>query len=261
MRVENEAAYILEIRPYRETSVLVEALTAEHGRIALVARGVRGEGKRQALRRAALEPFCRLRLAFSGRGEVLSLTSADLEGTPLRPVGNALFAGMYVNELVQKLTGRGDPSSEVFARYATWTGELAQCLREVCAKTVGHSDAHRDLVDDAALAWSLRRFERDLLSLLGYALVLDHDSDTGEPLQMDTDYALDPEHGARRWTAGSPWPKAKGSTLAAWAGDEAPSADQAVAIRQLVRQVIRHHLAGAELRTWKLAADWRTKSS
>lgn len=269
MRIENEAAYVLEARPYRETSVLVEMLTAEHGRVALVARGVRGEGRRQAVRRAALEPFRLLRIAFSGRGEVMSLSLAETEGVPLYPVGKALFAALYVNELLQKMTGRGDPSPLLFARYSDWLSELGQCLgRDDGRRTAGdspdrESDAKRgDLRNvEAALAWALRRFERDLLGLLGYALALDHDSDTGEPLRMASDYAFDPEHGARLWSHGSPWPKAKGSTLMAWAKDDQPSAEETIALKHLARQVIRHHLDGVELRTWRLAAEWRTRTS
>src|SRR5690606_36234763 len=105
MRIEDEAAYVLETRPYRETSLLIEAFTAGHGRVALVARGIRGESRRQGVRRAALEPFRLLRIGFSGRGEVMGLAAVEPDGLPLRPVGAPLFAGLYVNELVQKLTG------------------------------------------------------------------------------------------------------------------------------------------------------------
>jgi DNA repair protein RecO (recombination protein O) len=55
MRIEQQPAYVLHARPYRETSLLLECLTREHGRVGVVARGVRGE--RSRLRRALLEPF------------------------------------------------------------------------------------------------------------------------------------------------------------------------------------------------------------
>ena len=41
MRVNLQPAYILHSRPYRDSSLLLEALTAEQGRISLVARGAR----------------------------------------------------------------------------------------------------------------------------------------------------------------------------------------------------------------------------
>lgn len=106
------------------------------------------------------------------------------------------------------------------------------------------------------LAWSLRCFERDLLTELGYALALDHASDSGEPIRPDLDYAFDPEHGAVLWHAGSVWPRVRGSTLLAWVGERLPDADTGRALKRLARVVIRHHLGGAELRAWRLAADW-----
>lgn len=254
MRVEDEPAYVLETRPYRETSLLVEAFTVEHGRVALVARGVRGAGRRQNARRAALSPFGLVRIGFSGRGEVLTLADIEAEAAPLRPTGPALFAALYVNELVQKLTGRGDPAPRLFRRYTAWLDELGRM--DVASPA---QPAEDDPVPEAnlALSWALRRFERDLLALLGYALALDHNSDDGEPIKPDADYALDPEHGARPWHAGSPWPRVRGHVLLAWAGDTPPTPDCARQLKTLARAVIRHHLGGAELRAWKLAAQWR----
>ena len=40
-RHDDEPAFVLHTYAYRETSVIVEALTATYGRVALVARGVR----------------------------------------------------------------------------------------------------------------------------------------------------------------------------------------------------------------------------
>jgi DNA repair protein RecO (recombination protein O) len=267
MRVEDEPAFVLESRPYRETSALLELLTAGHGRVAVVARGIRAEGGRQASRRAVLEPFRRLQVGFSGRGEVLTLTAAETAQAPLRPLGPALFAAMYVNELVLRLTARADPAPALFARYGRWLDELAAVLAgppsapgplpapdrvaEAPPPVTGAA------ADDGELGWSLRRFERDLLGLLGYAPALDHDGDTGEPLRPDRDYALDPEHGAIPWSAASPWPRASGATLLAWSGEQRPGPEQARALKLLARTLLRHHLGGGELRSWRLAAQWR----
>ncbi|HEX6834827.1 MAG TPA: recombination protein O N-terminal domain-containing protein, partial [Rudaea sp.] len=38
MRVENQPAHVLHARAYRETSLLLECLTPDYGRIGLVAR-------------------------------------------------------------------------------------------------------------------------------------------------------------------------------------------------------------------------------
>jgi len=41
MRVEQQPGFVLHARAWRETSLLVEAFTRDHGRVGLVARGVR----------------------------------------------------------------------------------------------------------------------------------------------------------------------------------------------------------------------------
>mgnify|MGYP003942192427 CR=1 FL=1 len=55
MRYDAEPAYVLHTRPWRESSLLVEVLSANHGRLGLLARGVQGP-KRHVLR-AALQPM------------------------------------------------------------------------------------------------------------------------------------------------------------------------------------------------------------
>src|SRR4051812_48007216 len=107
MRVEQQPAFVLHARPYRETSLLVECLTRDHGRIGLVARGVRNE--RARLQRAQLEPFQRLDLDMILKGELATLRTAEAVGVVMRLTGDAGFAGLYLNELVVRLTGRQDP--------------------------------------------------------------------------------------------------------------------------------------------------------
>ena len=48
MHYAAQPAFVLHARPYRETSLLLELLSRDHGRVGLVARGVRGP-KRQVL--------------------------------------------------------------------------------------------------------------------------------------------------------------------------------------------------------------------
>ena len=45
-RVEGEAAYVLHVYPFRETSLIAEIISRGHGRIAVVARGARRRGPR-----------------------------------------------------------------------------------------------------------------------------------------------------------------------------------------------------------------------
>src|SRR5690606_28171849 len=87
--VRLERGFVLHQRPYRNTSQLLECVTAAHGRVGLVARGSRaGRGSRRAL----LQPFTPLRLSWTRRGELGTLTDVEPDGPPAALTGEALLA-------------------------------------------------------------------------------------------------------------------------------------------------------------------------
>ncbi|MGB3749505.1 MAG: DNA repair protein RecO [Rhodanobacter sp.] len=228
MRLDQQPAYVLHARPYRETSLLLECLTRDHGRLGVVARGVRGE--RARLRRAQLEPFQPLALGLLLRGDMATLTAVETVGAPQRLEGDAALAGLYLNELVVRLTGRQDPLGALFDAYA-----------EVLAR----------LATGESISWSLRRFERDLLQATGYGLQLLHEADTGEAIDADAWYRYGAEEGARRCGADAVH-AVRGADLLALAHDRTPDAPGLKALRDLMREVIRFHLGGGELRAWRV---------
>ncbi|KRE99528.1 DNA repair protein RecO [Frateuria sp. Soil773] len=230
MRIEQQPAYVLHARPYRETSLLLECLTRDHGRLGVVARGVRRE--RARLQRAQLEPFQPLAIDLMLRGELATLLGAEPAGLPLRLPGDAGLAGLYLNELVVRLTGRQDPHPPLYEAYA-------QTLPQLCMP--------------AGLGWTLRRFERDLLDALGYGLQLSFDADSGESLDEDGDYLYRAEHGPVRCAPGTAR-ALRGGDLLAFAQDRKPSAAGLAALRGMMREVIRFHLGGGELRAWRVLA-------
>jgi DNA repair protein RecO (recombination protein O) len=230
MRVEQQPAFILHTRAWRETSLLIEAITRDHGRVGLVARGVRSA--RSRFPRAVLQPLTPLHLSWTGRGELSTLTAAEPAGALLHASGETLLCALYLNELVARLVPRNDPHAAVFDDYLATFSRLAG----------------EDLP-----AWTLRRFERDLLGHLGYGLVLDGEADSGAPLQADADYAYRFEHGPLRWQRSEDGMKIRGAALIALAEDRMPSsADDMSALRRLLRALIARHLDGGELRAWSL---------
>lgn len=228
MRLEQQPAYVLHARAYRETSLLLECLTREHGRLGVVARGVRGE--RSRLRRAQLEPFQPLALGLLLRGEMATLTAVETVGAPQRLSADVALSGLYLNELVVRLTGRQDPLPPLFDAYAVTLARLA------AGEPAG---------------WSLRRFERDLLEITGYGLQLLHEADTGEAIEPEAWYRYQVEQGAARCGAGSEY-ALRGSDLLALAQDRTPDQRGLKALRDLMRWVIRFHLGGGELRAWRV---------
>lgn len=234
MRILGEHAYVLHARPWRETSLLVEVLCAEHGRLGLVARGVRG-AKRQALR-AALQPMQHIRFEAVLRGELAHLNSAEALDAAPRLQGERALSGFYASELVLRLAPRQDPQPDLYVVY----GELRARLGA-----------------DEPLAWTLRRFERDLLDALGVGLDHAHEGD-GDPVDPAARYRLDPGHGpvrVRGERGGERARSATGRALLALAADTAPPAEDLGGLRRVLREVLESHLGGRPLASWQLLGD------
>lgn len=166
--VQQEPAWVLHSRAFRETSLILDCLTAQHGRISILAKGARG-GKKS--KRALLQPWQALQLSFSGKTELKTLTQAEPAGSALILQNDALYASFYINELVIRLVPQGEPMPEVFMAYQRCLTSLAE-------------------------AWQLaiRQFELTLLDVLGYALPLTVTVD-GESVQPEKIYTYRHEQG------------------------------------------------------------------
>jgi DNA repair protein RecO (recombination protein O) len=169
-----EPAFVLHQRPYRNSSQLLECATANHGRVGLVARGSRRVGSGQ---RALLQPFVPLRVSWLRRGELGRLTHVEAAGDGYALAAQRLLAGYYANELLLRLTARGDPNAEIFSCYS-------RCLA--------------GLAETKIAARPLRVFELALLDALGYGIELSGDAASGEPLQPELRYVFEVELGLRR---------------------------------------------------------------
>lgn len=155
-RVLLQPAYILHSRPYRDTSALVEIFTPQFGRLGLIARGVRGAVSK---RRSTLQPFSPMLVSWSGKGELSSLNSVESQGRALLLKADALSCGLYVNELLVRLTHRAEPHIELFSIYDTTLRRLNELQST-------------DDSQHTRLQQILRQFEIELLSCLGYGLNL-----------------------------------------------------------------------------------------
>jgi DNA repair protein RecO (recombination protein O) len=234
MRVSAQPAYVLHARAWRETSLLLEVFSRDHGRVGLVARGVRGA--RARIPRSALEPLQALRVDWSGRGDLQNLTAVESAGRAHVLRGERLLSALYANELLVRLTARDDPHPDLFERYAGLLEEL---------------------VATPWLAWSLRRFERDLLAAAGYALQLESTADGCVPVEPQRDYDYLPEQGPVAATgAARDGVRIRGSALLALAGDSAPpAAEDMAALRRLMRALIGVHVGRRGLQSWRVLAE------
>jgi DNA repair protein RecO (recombination protein O) len=226
-RVELVPAFVLHARAHRDTSRIVDCLARDHGRVALVARGVRRPG---AALRGVLQPFQPLLLSWVGRGELGTLTGAEPGLRAAIPAGESLFAAFYANELLLRGLMPHDPHPALFDAYATLLDALGTGV-------------------DAATP--LRRFELALLEELGYGVTLDVCAGDGAPVRPDRRYAFRPAEGVLEAAPDGQIaePLFEGRALLALARAEPLAAGLAGEARRLTRLALDHALGQRPLRT------------
>ena len=219
-RRDDQHAFVLHAYPYRETSLIVEALTVDYGRVALVARGAK---RPRSELRGVLQAFQPLSLSWAGSGELKTLLRAEWRGGLPLVSGSALLCGFYLNELLLKLLAREDAHPRLVGDYA---------------------DALARLAGGADQAAVLRQFELRLLTELGYALPLTHEADTGAPVDPEARYYYAFERGPRLTVSepGRRYPQVRGATLLALADQNFAATDAAAEAKRLMREVLDHYL-------------------
>ncbi|MCX7192214.1 MAG: DNA repair protein RecO [Proteobacteria bacterium] len=229
-RQQDELAFVLHSHPFRETSLLLDVYSREHGRLAIVARGARRP--RSALR-GVLMSFQPLRLSWFGKGEVRTLHSADWQGGQPYLQGTALMCGFYLNELLINLLARDDAHQQLFDYYQATLYRLA------------HETDH---------AATLRCFEKHMLQELGYALELEREAVSARAVQQELGYRYIVEQGVLP-DDGDTGMKVSGKTLLAMAADDYSDPVAAQQSKQLMRMLLGHHLGGKTLHTRELIKD------
>ena len=225
-RFESDRCWILHRRAWRESSLLLELFSFEHGRVGLVARGLRGQSSPW---RGLGEPLIPLRAAWVRRGELGTLTDVEQTGARVALTGESLWCGLYANELVLTLLGRDDPAAMLFSAYS-------ELLTQLAAETSRHA--------------ALRRFELALLNGLGVAPDLTREALQGEPIQPEGWYRMEPEAG---FFAAAPGRGVySGKAILSLSGEAAEEADVRRQAREIMRVLIDHQLDGRPLKTREL---------
>ncbi len=223
----SQFAYVLHSRPYRETSLIVDAFTREGGMVSMVAKGARAPGRNN--KRALLQPFTPLTLQYSGRSDLKTLTGVDSAGSSIRLTGQRLICGLYCNELMIRLLATADPHPELFAEY------------ENCLVHLSGSNT---------IPMNLRRFEFAMLEALGYAPDLGADN-SGRRLEPDCHYRWDRSEGLQPAGAGDKNAMAGHAVLAIANGDWHLDGVLPVA-RQLTRGMLDELLGDKPLQSREL---------
>ncbi len=196
MRVSLQPSYVLHTRPYRDSSLLVELFSREHGRVSLVAKGARPAGGRRSRggsQAALLQPFTPLYCSWSGRSSLHTSTGCEPRGLSVPLRGQKIYCGLYVNELMSRLLHHEDAHPELFDYYEQVLVELG---------------------DSESFEWVLRQFEFRLLEELGYGFDLQSDGLNGSEVQAGRWYAYHGEYGLVQAAADS------ASDIPRFAGEE-----------------------------------------
>lgn len=221
-------AYVLHSRPYRDSSALVDLLTLHQGLQRVVWRGARGQR-----RKLSPQLFVPLLVGMIGRSELKTLTQAEVAGPFTLLQGEKLFSGMYLNELLVRLLSSGDPQPLLFASYQNVLEQLAE---------------------NAAVEPTLRRFEWQLLDVLGYGFSLTSDAQ-GQQIDPQHRYVWDAADGLQLLTDPSLTSGGfQGNALLAMAADEWTDPATLRTAKRLMRQALAVHLGDRPLVSRQLFA-------
>lgn len=223
-RISNEPAYLLHQRAYSETSMLLDIFSRNYGRMTLIAKGVK---QKKSKTRGILVPFQPLVIAWSGKGEVKTMTNAESLTLQKAMRGEPLFCAYYINELILRMLHRSDPHETLFCAYES---------------------ALDGLINEIDLERTLRIFEKRLLQELGYGLRLSDDSITGAAINPSGRYRYLAETGPVIDTGEEhSGVVLHGESLMALHDEEHFSALHRRELKRLTRMVLERYLEGRPL--------------
>lgn len=158
-RITDQPAYLLHRRDWQNSSLILDLLTLDYGRVSVLAKGGKS-GKSRGL----LQPFCQLTIGWTGRQELKTLTSID--GTTLSVDERVYLPLLYVNELVTAFLPKQESNPELFALYD-------RLLRQI---------------DNENTEVQLREFERSAMQIFGYLPDMSIEAEHGRPISAEAYY-------------------------------------------------------------------------
>ena len=145
MRNQLLTGYILHQKPYGESRSLVYLFSEEWG-------VVHGIGRKN------LPLFVPIQFFGNGKNSLKTFSQSQILQNHITLTGQSLYAGMYLNEILQKLLPVEEPFAEIWQAYQ-------QCVANMATLFV---DPVQSPYDMTRLKWYLRRFENVLFEQLGY---------------------------------------------------------------------------------------------
>ena len=176
----NDNCFLLHQRSYGETSIIADVFTQKSGKISFIAKGAK---KPKSKFFGYLVPFQKLKITYSGRSELKTLTSIDRDlASNSNTFSKVSYSLLYINELLIKLLPKDAKHEELFVLYDEFLKKINK---------------------NNNLEISLRHFELDLLDMLGYGFDYDLEIDSNEPIEAELSYVFVSERGFRKSNSSS----------------------------------------------------------
>jgi len=176
----NDNCFLLHQRSFGETSIIADVFTQKSGKISFIAKGAK---KPKSKFFGYLVPFQKLKITYSGRSELKTLTSIDRDlASNSNTFSKVSYSLLYINELLMKLLPKDAKHEELFVLYDEFLKKINK---------------------NNNLEISLRHFELDLLDMLGYGFDYDSEIDSNETIEAELSYVFVSERGFRKSNSSS----------------------------------------------------------
>ena len=176
----NDNCFLLHQRSFGETSIIADVFTQKSGKISFIAKGAK---KPKSKFFGYLVPFQKLKITYSGRSELKTLTSIDRDlASNSNTFSKVSYSLLYINELLMKLLPKDAKHEELFVLYDEFLKKIKK---------------------NKNLEISLRHFELDLLDMLGYGFDYESEIDSNEPIEAELSYVFVSERGFKKSNSSS----------------------------------------------------------
>ena len=169
-----DECFLLHQRPHGETSLIVDVFTKKNGKMSVIAKGAK---KPKSKFFGYLTPFTKLKITFTGRSELKTLTNIDRDfSESTNSLSKTSYSLLYINELLIRLLPKDAVHEDLFQLYESFLEKI-------------HSGENIEL--------TLRSFELDMLEMLGYGLDFENEIDKNQSIDVNKNYSFIPERGFR----------------------------------------------------------------
>ena len=169
-----DECFLLHHRPHGETSLIVDVFTKKNGKMSFIAKGAK---KPKSKFFGYLTPFTKLKITYTGRSELKTLTNIDRDfSESTNSLSKTSYSLLYINELLIRLLPKDAVHEDLFQLYESFLVKI-------------HAGENIEL--------TLRSFELDMLEMLGYGLDFENEIDKNQSIDVNKNYSFIPERGFR----------------------------------------------------------------